>query len=322
MLGLSGFNKIACALCVLFLSVFCAMAQKTEGELEVVTTLFATYDFARQVGKDRVNVSLLLPPGVETHAFEPRPADIVRINRADVFIYTGKEMEPWVDKILKGITNGNLLVVDASQGIALAGGDDYDEDAGGGHEYGRYHHRGKDPHIWLDLGNARIMVDNIAQALSGKDPAGEGFYLSGARNYKGRLSELDGRFKESLSSCRHKTIICGGHFTFGYFAKRYGLKHISPYDGFSPNAEPGPRAIAELISRLRQSGVKCVYYEELLDPKVARVISRETGVSLELLHGAHNVSKDEFNRGVTFIGIMEDNLKKLIFGLECSPGWK
>ena len=112
-------------------------------------------------------------------------------------------------------------------------------------------------------------------------------------------------------------IIYGGHFAFGYFAKRYGLTHESPYPGFSPNAEPSPKAIAELISKMRASGQKYIYYEELIEPKVARIIAEETGATLELLHGAHNVSKKELKSGITFLDIMEDNLQKLKVGLEC-----
>lgn len=438
-----------------------ATAQESKGKLEIVTTLFPTYDFAKQIGKDKINVSLLLPPGVESHTFEPKPQDVVRINKADVFIYTGKYMEPWAEDLLKGVSNKNLLVVDASTGIELMSEGDhgdgehafewagsFDLDAGeyvwsfakvGGdyadsamkmailaasktgsdgieeveetaegllksekvdarnagevlapssfsafhlnfdpgkevtvfrvkiekkgkyvfftehmptefeagehffkssagqdveplaqepeqehghevgevHGHGHHHHGGKDPHIWVDLANDQIMVDTIAKALAEKDPANGTFYFSNANEYKVKLADLDRRFKETLSTAKHKTIIYGGHFAFGYFAKRYGLEHDSPYDGFSPNAEPSPKAIASLIEKLKKSGIKYIYYEELLDPKVARTISQEIGAKLELLHGAHNVSKDELTKGVTFLDIMEDNLKKLKVGLEC-----
>ncbi len=333
------FKKIAGALLMFFLCVSCAMAQDTKGKVEVVTTLFPTYDFAKQIGKDKVNVSLLLPPGVESHTFEPKPQDIVRITKADVFIYTGKFMEPWAEDMIKGVSNKNLVVVDASKGIELSGEEDHDEELehhgeeGKHHEEGEDHegeehaehqaeehghqHGGKDPHIWLDLANAQVMVNTITQALAQKDPKNRAFYLNNAKEYNEKLADLDKRFKETLSTCKHKTIIYGGHFAFGYFAKRYGLEHVSPYDGFSPNAEPSPKAIAELINKLKRLGIKYIYFEELLDPKVARVISQETGARLELLHGAHNVSKDELSRGRTFIDIMEDNLKKLRVGLEC-----
>lgn len=326
------FRIVKVVVVVLFVYASCAFAQEGKGKIEVVTTLFPTYDFVKQVGKSKVNVALLLPPGVESHTFEPKPQDVVRINKADVFIYTGKYMEPWADDVLKGISNNNLLVIDASKGIELMAEDDHDEEGehhegeaehneeenhDGEHEHGHHHHGGKDPHIWLDLANDQIMVDTIARALAEKDPANSDFYLKNAGNYKAKLADLDRRFKETLSTAKYKTIIYGGHFAFGYFVKRYGLKHDSPYEGFSPNAEPSPKAIAELINKLKVSGSKYIYYEELLEPKVARVIAQESGAKLELLHGAHNVSKDELNKGVTFIDIMEENLKKLKVGLEC-----
>jgi ABC-type Zn uptake system ZnuABC Zn-binding protein ZnuA len=192
-----------------------------------------------------------------------------------------------------------------------------EEHAHGHHGQGHHHHGGKDPHIWLDPVNAQTMVDNIAEAFAAKDPANSAFYRNNAKEYNAKLADLDRRFRETLSTAKHKTIIYGGHFAFGYFAERYGLEHVSPYDGFSPNAEPNPKAIAELIDRMKASGMKYIYYEELIDPKVARVISQETGAELELLHGAHNVSKDELDKGVTYIDIMEDNLAKLKVGLEC-----
>ncbi|MDD3345345.1 MAG: zinc ABC transporter substrate-binding protein [Candidatus Omnitrophica bacterium] len=312
------FRRLAGVLFIFFIGTSCAFAQQDKVRLEVITTLFPTYDFARQVGGEKVNVFLLLPPGVEAHAFEPKPQDVVRINKADVFIYTGRYMEPWVEDLLKGVSNKKLVVVDSSRGIDLMDErdhdeDDHDEEEEGGH----HHHGGKDPHIWLDLANAQIMVDNIAGALAEKDPANNDFYLENAREYKIKLADLDRRFKETLATAKHKTIIYGGHFAFGYFAKRYGLEYDSPYEGFSPNAEPSPRAIAELIDKLNASGIKYIYYEELLDPKVARAIAQETGARLELLHGAHNLSKDGLKKGVTFLDVMEDNLKKLKAGLEC-----
>ncbi|MEK9149570.1 MAG: zinc ABC transporter substrate-binding protein [Candidatus Desantisbacteria bacterium] len=322
-------KKIAVALIIFFLCASCDMAQNAKDKVEVVTTLFPIYDFAKQIGKEKVNVSLLLPPGVESHTFEPKPADIIRISKADIFIYTGKYMEPWVTDMLNAVSNKNLIVVDTSRGINLI---DHDEESEyheegehheelahhkGEHEHRHHHHGGKDPHIWLDLSQAQAMVDTIAKALAEKYPANSKYYLNNGREYNIKLADLDGRLKITLSTCKHRTIIYGGHFAFGYFARRYGLRHDSPYKGFSPNAEPTPKAIAELINKLKASKMKYLYYEELLSPKVARTIASETGVKLALLHGGHNISQDELNRGVTFIDIMEDNLKRLKVGLEC-----
>lgn len=293
---------------IIGLSVIAPLRAETQ-KLEVITTLFPTYDFARHIAQDRVNVTLLLPPGVEAHTFEPRPADMVKLNHADVFVYTGKYMEPWVEKILKGV-NDKLLVIDASQGIELL--DDHDEDEHHDHEHD---HDGKDPHIWLDLANAQQMVTTVARALAQKDPANAQFYEANAVEYKQQLADLDQRFKTMLATAKYKSLIYGGHFAFGYFAKRYGLTHDSPYQGFSPNAEPRPKSLAKLIKKLKQSGMNYIYHEELIDPKVARTIAQETGAKLELLHGAHNVSQDELQRGVTFLELMEANFNKLKVGL-------
>ena len=290
-------------------------AKNSDGKLEIIATLFPTYDFAVQIGGNKANVYLILPAGMEPHTFEPKSRDIVKINKSDIFIYTGKYMEPWVEDLLKGIPNKNLKVVDASFGIKLltSAKDDGDHKNHDTHQ----HHGQKDPHIWLDFANAQIMADTIAQALVEKDPQNKDFYLKNALQYKNKLADLDKSFKQTLATAKHKTIIYGGHFAFGYFTKRYGLKYESPYNGFSPNAEPSPKAIGELIKKLKASEIKYIYYEELIDPKVARTISQATGAKLELLHAAHNISKSDIKKGITFINIMQSNLEKLKEGLEC-----
>ena len=296
--------------------------------ITVVTTLFPLYDFARTIGQDKVDVSLLLPPGVEAHSFEPRPGDIVRINTADVFVYTGRFMEPWAADFLQSLTNKALIVVDASKGISLlettdqheeeAAAEDGHEVAREGvpapaeHQYGRY-----DPHIWLDFSNAQKMVDTLCAALVEKDPPNRDSYLKNAADYKRKLESLDQEYRQALARCKYHTLIHAGHFAFGYMAKRYSLTFLSAYKGFSPDAEPTPRDISELIEKTKQSGVKYVYFEELISPRVAQTLAAEAGVQLLSLNGAHNVSKDTLARGDTFLSIMQRNLESLRKGLEC-----
>ncbi len=161
------------------------------------------------------------------------------------------------------------------------------------------------------------MIDNIVAGLSAKDPTNSDLYKSRARQYQSELEKLDHRYAQALSHCHHRTIIYGGHFAFGYFAKRFDLEHVSPYKGFAPNADPTPRDIAELTDRIKSDGIKYIFYEEGIEPKVARVISEATGAQMLLLHGAHNVSKDELAAGVTYLSLMNDNLDRLRQGLEC-----
>jgi zinc transport system substrate-binding protein len=297
-----------CCICFLFLvitliSISCEKKNekvKEEKKLKVITSLFPLYDFARNIGKQKADVTLLLPPGVEPHAFEPRPGDILKINEADIFIYTGRFMEPWVEDILKCLSSQGPLILDSSKVIRLM------------EEEGKM-----DPHIWLDFSNAKKIVVNILDGYLKRDLANKDYYLKNAEEYKKKLDELDRKFRDSLSSCKKDIIIHGGHFAFGYLAKRYNLKYISAYKGFSPNAEPTPKNLIELTKKLKEHDIKYVFYEELITPKVSEAIAREIGAKLLMLHGAHNITKDEMDRGVTFISLMEQNLNNLKVGLEC-----
>lgn len=283
--------------------------------LRVVTTLYPLYDFARAIGGDRAEVTLLLPPGMEAHGFEPKPADIVRVNGADLFVYTNPNMEPWAGDIIGGIDKGGTLVVDASAGARMlkAG-----KEGGHGHGKGGRHHHGEgmDPHLWLDFGNARIMVDNILAGFIARDPRNSDFYTANAGAYKSKLAELDNRYRSGLATCGKRIFLHGGHFAFGYLANRYGLHYESAY-AVGADAEPSPGKIARLISQIRANGLQYIYTEELVEPRVADVIARETGAGILKLHGAHNISRDELAAGVTFFSLMEANLNNLKIGLEC-----
>ena len=283
-------------------------------KLKVVATLFPLYDFARQVGREKVEANLLLPPGVEAHAFEPRPADIKRIQDSDIFLFTNKLMEPWVGGLLKGIDTRSLTIVDTSKGITLLqrSSKHGDEERAHADESGN-----ADPHIWLDLSNAMRMVDMIASQFIVKDPRDKDFYAKNADEYKKKLEELDKKYKNTLSYCRNRVIVHAGHFAFGYLTKRYGITYVSAYKGFSPDAEPTPRRLVEITKNVRKYGVNYIYYEELAAPRVAEVIANETGCGLLLLHGAHNVTREEMESGVTFISLMEKNLENLKAGLQC-----
>ena len=285
---------------------------KEAKKLSVITSLFPVYDFAKEIAKDKASVTLLLPPGIEPHSFEPKPADMVSLSNADIFIYTNKYMEPWTDDILKGISNQNLIVVDTSKGIKLA-----KQKNGHSHHGKKNKHEHLDPHIWLDFSNAIVMIDNITEGLIKKDPSNSGFYKQNAEVYKKRIIELDEKFKKSLDTCEKKIFISGGHFSFGYLADRYGLKYISAFEGFSPDAEPSARQISKIIKTMKEHGLKHIFYEELITPRIAETVQRETGASLLLLHAAHNISKNELAKGETFMSLMEKNLQNLITGLQC-----
>jgi zinc transport system substrate-binding protein len=282
------------AFIIFLVLLFNSTLNAAENKLVVITTLFPLYDFARNIGQDKISVTLLLPAGVEAHSYEPSAGDVVKVNKADLFIYTSNLMEPWVKKFTSGVDNKNLVILEASGGL---------ED--------------RDPHTWLDFSKAMAMVDRIRDALIARDPADRDFYLGSARQYSEKLAALDTEYRQTLSTCRNKVLIFGGHFAFGYLAQRYHLLFLSAYKGFSPDAEPTPRNLAELVDQIRQYKVKYIFYEELLSPRVAEILSQETGAQLLKLSAAHNLSREEMDKGISFIDVMKANLVNLKQGLLC-----
>lgn len=310
---------IRTTLMLLALGLILAGCSKSEVKpasgLQVVTSLFPLYDFARAIAGDRASVTLLLPPGTEPHTFEPKTEDMIRINRAGLFIYTGRYMEPWVATVIKGIENERLHLVEAGRFATyrVADSDDGHQDAKHGEQSG---HLLTDPHIWLDFQNAAIIVDAILEGFITADPGNSGFYRSQADLLKARLTALDGRFRESLASCATRKLLHAGHYTFGYLASRYNLEYRA-LSGVSSDSEPSASKMALLVRDIRSSGAKYLFAEELLSPRLAETLAREAGVTVLTLHGAHNLSRDEFLRGVTFFDLMQMNLARLQKGLKC-----
>jgi len=292
--------------------------QKPSTRLQVVTTLFPLYDFSRIIAGDRAEVTMLLPPGMEPHSFEPKPNDIIRIGKAGLFIYTNRYMEPWAETILKGIDRQRLRVVDAGQGVRYAqasAADEHDDADHGSH--GADSHAGVvDPHIWLDFSNAALMVDSVLAGFTAADPPNEGYYRAHAVELKERLAALDQHYRNGLSSCATRAFLHGGHFTFGYLARRYGLEYRS-LSGISSESEPSAARMAAMVRQIRSSGVRYLFAEELLSPRLTETLANEAGVAVLKLHGAHNLGKDDVQRGLSFIGLMEQNLANLQKGLAC-----
>jgi len=292
--------------------------QKQSAKLQIVTSLFPLYDFARTIAGEKGEVSLLLPPGMEPHNFEPKPDDIMRISKAGLFIYSNRYMEPWAETIIKGMDHRKLRVVDAGQGVVYrkAVTDAVHDHAGDGGHDAEGHRGGMDPHIWLDFGNAKIIVANILEGFVAADPANASYYRTNAAGLAAKLEDLDQRYQRGLASCATRMFLHGGHYTFGYLARRYGLEYHS-LSGVSSESEPSASRMTAMARQIKQSGVRYLFAEELLSPRLTETLAEETGVGVLKLHGAHNLGRDDFQRGVTFIALMEGNLTNLQKGLAC-----
>lgn len=281
--------------------------KSSEGTVRITATLFPQYDFARQIGGEYVEVSLLMPPGVESHSFEPTPADIVQIDSADLFLYTGPAMEPWAENILKGL-RGGVKVLNVSGNVRL------DETGEGEEEHGGHSHP-YDPHIWTSPLNAKIMAQSIADSLKEVDPAHADEYEANAKSYLKKLDALDQRFREIVREGKREKMVFAGRFAFHYFAQEYGLECVSAYDSCSDETEPSARAVASIVDLVKMDGIPAVYYEELADPKIARSVAAETNTKMLLFHSCHNVSREDFEVGVSYLQLMEQNAENLKVGL-------
>lgn len=292
--------KKSLSVLILFILLFsgCTSSNPTNDKLNVIVTLFPQYDMVRAIAQDKVNLSLLLPAGVEPHAYEPTPSTLIEINQSDLFIYTSDIMETWISHIFQDLTDKGPVVVDSSIGVNLLSHND-----GDGDEY--------DPHFWLDPNNTKIMVANVLKGLIQIDPENTDFYQTNANNYLSKLDELDNAYIDLFSRVKTNKLIYGGHFAFGYLSSRFNIDILSPYSGYSPDAEPSVSSLSELLDTMETYDIKVIFYEELIDPKIARIISEQTNAKIDVLHGGHNISKEEMDQGITYFDLMYANIEKL-----------
>ena len=272
-------------------------------KIRVVTSVFPLLEFVGAVAGERGEVSLLLPPGAGVHTWQPRASDITRLSSADLFIYVGAGLEPWIPGLLRSSSSQKLKILAVADFLPL----EKKNEAG---------QSSIDPHVWLDFELDRMIVDRIAETVSGIDPSHASSYRLRATQYNQKLQHLDDRFSTSLGHCRQKIILLGGHAAFGYLTRRFNLQQLSLY-GLSPDAEPSPSRLMETIRWAREHNIKAVYMEANSSPKMARVLAKEIQAELLILNTGENLNKKEWASGLTFFDIMEENLKSLEKGLLC-----
>jgi len=285
-------------------------SNREDQKLRVIATIFPIYDFARNIGGDKIKVTMLLPPGTDAHHYELKPEDIVKVSKTDIFLFTNFEMEQWAYKIINAAEkNTNMLAIETGAGAVLLPLSVEGEEQ-------KYHVSKFDPHIWLDMDNAQKMVDNIAAAFIKKDSRNSDCYLRNAHNYKLKLIALDQRYRTELTKCKTKTVLHAGHWAFAYLAKRYNLNYIAAYN-VSADAEPSPQKMVNLIEQVKGQRVAYIYYESMINPRLAQMIARETGDGILKLNNGHDVSKADIKSGESFISLMEKNLTNLKKGMRC-----
>lgn len=299
---IAGFTCFLTALTLVVLSG--CSANKSTGinadgnkKLTVYTSFYPMYDFANKVGGDRISLSNLVPAGTEPHDWEPTPGDIKKLQRADVFIYSGAGMEGWVNKILASARNKKLVAVEASKGLELI-------ESGNREENLKY-----DPHVWLNPRLAGKQMEAIKNALSNADPSNSGFYEKNFSENLKKLEDLDKEYRGAIAECKRKDIVVA-HMAFGYLCSAYGLRQMA-IEGMNAEAEPTPAKMAGIADYAKKNNVKVIFFEELISPKVAEVIAKEAGAVTEVLNPLEGLRDGDIKAGKEYFSVMKDNLRAL-----------
>lgn len=297
------YASLLLALCLLLTA--CSAGAESGGEpLRVVATDFPCYDLARQVLGSDASLTLLIRPGMDTHTYEPTPADAKAVYEADVLIYIGGTSDAWVEDMLADAPGvAAVRMMDSVQPLEEA-------HAEHGHEDISY-----DEHIWTSPVNMRAMLSSVEEALCAADPDGASTYRANAEAYDAQLVQLDQTFRDLVSGAARTELIFADRFPFLYFAREYGLSYVSAFSGCSEEAQPSVQAVAALIDAVEQDGVPVIYVIEMSTGDVARAVAEQTGAEIVEMHSCQSVTGEEFEAGETYLSLMTRNVEALRKGL-------
>ena len=279
----------------------------SEDGIQVVTTFYPMYDFAKNVVGDNGEVSVLLDAGQESHGYEPTPQDIAAIADADVFVYNSDEMETWVPSVLESIESSDVIIVEAAEDIALFELEEAAEEEHSDEEGEDAHN--VDPHVWLDPVYAQEEVAAILAGVLEADEANKESYQANAAAFNEKLAELDAAYQTAFETAENRTFVVQ-HAAFGYIARRYELTEVAVSD-VSSDAEPNPAKLAELQQFMIDNQITTVYYSDSASSKTAETLAEEAGATLEVLSPLEGITDEDQEAGKDYLSVMEENLTAL-----------
>lgn len=275
-------------------------ASSGNNKLKVSVTFNAMKEFTEAVGKEKVEVSTIIPDGTEPHDFEPKAKDLVGLSTADVFVSSGLGMESWAEKALQSANNTKLVAVEASKGAEPI----KNTDPGELEEHGRY-----DPHIWLSLKGAETETKNIKDGLVKADPANKEYYEKNCADFVSQLEKLYTEYDQKFHSAPKKSFVTG-HAAFGYLCRDFGLKQNSVEDVFA-EGEPSARQLTELVNYCREHRVTTIFAEEMASPEVSDTLAKEVGANVETVYTMESREGDK-----TYLERFKSNLSKIYESLK------
>ena len=283
-------------------------------KIQVVVSNFASYDFVRAIigDSDNVELTFLLGAGKDTHSYEPTAQDLIKLQNADLFVYIGGEAEKWADKVLNSLELENAKIiciadyVDTIEEQEIDGAEPEDEEEE--EEDGAF-----DEHIWTSPENAIKMVEILKQTMTELDSENSEKYQENAQNYIAQIREVDGKIQEIVDNRVRDRLIFADKMPMQYFINYYGLEVSAAFSGCSTETEPSASTIAYLENKVKEEKIPVVLYIELNDGRVAKTIAGEAGRDCQAMQiqTLHNVSKDDFDNGETWVSLMTRNIEVL-----------
>lgn len=310
---------ISVIICILLpLTVFagCSTKNTENGKIKIVTTVFPAYDFAKAVCGDLADITLLLPPGSESHSFEPTPADMVKAEQCDIFIYNGGESDKWVQSLIDSSKNDRRKVIKMLECVTLLTEEYVEgmhtEDA---HGDDHTHTEDFDEHVWTSPVNAVSIAQKIVESAAVADEKNAQIYMANFDDYKKKLDSLDNRFKAIVENAKRKTVIFADRFPVRYFTEQYGLDYFAAFPGCASQTDTNAATIIFLIDKVKSENIPAVFYIEMSNGKTADTICESTSATKLLFHSCHNISKDDMENGETYLSLMNKNADNLEIAL-------
>lgn len=290
-----------CLLCVVMLCGCCKISPQNHNEkLTIVTTIFPLYDFARQICGDKAEIKMLIKPGSEVHSYDPLPSDMASIYNSDLFLYIGGESDNWVENLLDDNDVNALALIDCI-----------------GHNAQHHHgHDHADEHIWTSPENAVLMIEKIYEDIIKVDDKNEDYYKKNCDEYIKKINTASQKIESTVSEYKNPFILVADRFPFVYLTKHYGIDYEAAFDGCAVSTDISMKTMSRLTKTIKSNGVKTVFVTELSNQNIANALKEELGVEIVELHSAHNVSRDDFNGGISYVDIMYRNGKALERGLQ------
>lgn len=297
--------------CILFVFLLCSctsQASKSEdGKLKIVATIFPQFDFARTIAGDKAEVKMLITPGTETHSFEPTTSDIMDIQNCDIFIYTGGESDHWIENLLENTSKEDMTIISLMECVDI-----HEEEP---HEHSHHNHSHVDEHVWTSPKNAMIIAENICSKMCTADPENAQYYTQNLNTYLAELGTLDREFTQITETARRNILVFADRFPLKHFADAYSLHYTAAFSGCSEDTEPSASVVAKLIDKVKEENIPVVFKIELSSDSIANTISKETGARVLTFYSCHNISKENFEKGETYLSLMKKNIESLSLAL-------